>query len=163
ITGYGSSIVQGADNDLDFLGAAKAGDFAMVQLFQMRGGRVVGRDKRFLSNAEGASDVEILEAFMADYYGRAMQVPDLVLVPGSALDRGVWQEFLTSRAGKRVRVHTPQRGDKVELIAMAERNAATGLEAEIALLERRGEAPGVGELQKLLDLDSPPWRVEGFD
>src|SRR5690606_15970800 len=78
-------------------------------------------------------------------------------------DRGVWQEFLTSRAGKRVRGHTPQRGDKVELIAMAERNAATGLEAETALLERRGEAPGVGELQKLLDLDSPPWRVEGFD
>lgn len=163
ITGYGSSIVQGADNDLDFLGSAKAGDFAMVQLFQMRGGRVVGRDKRFLSNAEGASDVEILEAFMADYYGRAMQVPGLVLVPQTELDRGVWQEFLTSRAGKRVRVHTPQRGDKVELIAMAERNAATGLEAEIALLERRGEAPGVGELQKLLELESPPWRVEGFD
>ena len=163
ISGYGTSIVQGTDNDVDFLGAAKAGDFAMVQLFQMRGGRVVGRDKRFLSNAEGASDVEVLEAFMADYYGRVMQFPELVLVPEADLDLEVWQKYLSSRAGKRVRVHTPKRGDKVELVAMAQRNAATGLEAEIALLERRGEAPGVGELQKLLELESPPWRVEGFD
>ncbi|HZJ09585.1 MAG TPA: excinuclease ABC subunit UvrC [Trueperaceae bacterium] len=163
ITGYGSSVVQGVENDLDFLGLAKAGDFAMVQLFQLRGGRVVGRDKRFLSNAEGASDVEVLEAFMADYYGRAMQIPSLVLVPPSELDRDMWEKFLTSRVGKRVHVRTPQRGDKVELVAMAERNAVTGLEAEIALLERRGEAPGVGELQKLLELESPPWRVEGFD
>jgi len=46
---------------------------------------------------------------------------------------------------------------------MAQRNATTGLEAEIALLERRGEAPGVSELQKLLALESPPWRIEGFD
>ena len=163
ITGYGTSVVQGVENDLDFLGLAKAGDFAMVQLFQLRGGRVVGRDKRFLLNADGANDVEVLEAFMADYYGRAMQIPGLVLVPQSELDLGVWQEYLSGRVDKRVEVRVPQRGDKVELVAMAERNAVTGLEAELALLERRGEAPGVGELQKLLALDSPPWRIEGFD
>lgn len=46
---------------------------------------------------------------------------------------------------------------------MAQRNAITGVEAEIALLERRGEAPGVKELQQLLKLESPPWRVEGYD
>src|SRR5690606_7806326 len=85
ITGYGTSVVQGVENDLDFLGIAKAGDYSMVQLFQLRGGRVVGRDKRFLLNADGADDVEVLEAFMADYYGRAMQIPSLVLVPQTEL------------------------------------------------------------------------------
>ncbi len=163
VTGYDSSVVHGDTADLDFLGVAKAGDFAMVQLFQMRGGRVVGRDKRFLQNAEGATDEEVLEAFMADYYGRAMQVPPLVLVPASDLELGVWAEYLSGRAGRKVSVRVPRRGDKVELMEMAERNAATGVEAEIALLERRGEAPGVGELQKLLALESPPWRIEGFD
>ena len=163
VTGYDTSVVHSEADDLDFLGVAKAGDFAMVQLFQMRGGRVVGRDKRFLQNAEGASDAEVLEAFMADYYGRAMLVPPLVLVPESDLDLHVWTEYLSTRAGRRVEVRVPRRGDKVELMEMAQRNATTGLEAEIALLERRGEAPGVSELQKLLALESPPWRIEGFD
>ncbi len=163
VTGYDSSVVHSESDDLDFLGLAKAGDFAMVQLFQMRGGRVVGRDKRFLQNAEAATDEEVLEAFMADYYGRAMQVPPLVLVPPSDLDLGVWAHYLSGRAGRKVSVRVPRRGDKVELMEMAQRNAATGVEAEIALLERRGEAPGVSELQKLLELESPPWRIEGFD
>src|SRR5690606_29603576 len=74
ITGYDSSIVQGKADDLDFLGVAIAGNFAMVQLFQMRLGRVVGRDKRFLSNAAGASEAEVLERCMAEYYGRATPI-----------------------------------------------------------------------------------------
>src|SRR5690606_37512719 len=127
VTGYDSSVVHGEADDLDFLGFAKAGNYAMVQLFQMRGGRVVGRDKRFLQGAEGASAVEILEAFMADYYGRAMQVPPLVLVPQSDLDLGVWSDYLSSRAGRRVEMRTPRRGDMVELVEMAMRNASTGV------------------------------------
>ena len=163
ITGYDSSVVQGKADDLDFLGVAIAGNFAMVQLFQMRLGRVVGRDKRFLSNAAGASEAEVLERFMAEYYGQATQIAPQILVPDTELDADVWGRFLTSRAGRKVKVATPRRGDKVELMGMADRNARTGVEAEIALLERRGEAPGVGELQKLLELESPPWRIEGFD
>ncbi|ADI15088.1 excinuclease ABC subunit UvrC [Truepera radiovictrix] len=162
LTGYDSDVTRASEDDLDFLGVAQAGNFAMVQLFQMRRGRVVGRDKRFLTNAEGASPAEILERFMADYYGQAMQVPPLVLVP-QEIDLDVWSAFLSERAGKRVELRVPQRGDKVELMGMAERNAHTGLEAELALLERRGEAPGVKELQALVGLESAPYRIEGFD
>ncbi|MCC6310377.1 MAG: excinuclease ABC subunit UvrC [Trueperaceae bacterium] len=163
LTGYDSSVVMAGTDDLDFLGVAKAGDHAMVQLFQMRSGRVVGRDKRLMTNAESASDAEVLERFMSEYYGLATQLPPLVLVPQTELDQDVWQRFLTARAGRRVEVRTPQRGDKVELLGLAKRNAVSGVEAEIALLERRGEAPGVGELQRLLGLENPPWRIEGYD
>ena len=162
LTGYDSDVVQNHEDDLDFLGVAQAGNYAMVQLFQMRRGRVVGRDKRFLTNAEGASAGEILERFMADYYGQAMQLPPLVLVP-EALDETIWHAFLAERAGRKVELRTPQRGDKMDLMAMAERNAVTGLEAELALLERRGEAPGVKELQALAGLENAPYRIEGFD
>ncbi len=163
ITGYDSSIVQAGADDLDFLGVAKAGNLAMVQIFQMRNGRVVGRDKRLMTNAENATDGEILDRFMGDYYGVATQLPPLVLLPPSDLDLDMWHKFLGARAGKKVEVRVPQRGDKLELIELANRNAVTGVEAEIALLERRGEAPGVGELQRLLDLENPPWRIEGYD
>lgn len=162
LTGYDSDVARPSEDDLDFLGVARAGNFAMVQLFQMRRGRVVGRDKRFLTGAEGASDAEILERFMAEYYAQAMQVPPLVLVP-TDLDMGVWDAFLSERTGKRVELRVPQRGDKMDLMGMAERNAATGLEAELALLEKRGEAPGVQELQGLAGLENAPYRIEGFD
>ncbi len=167
LTGYDSTVVSARGDELDFLGVAVAGNYAMVQLFQMRRGRVVGRDKRFLTNVrpngEEAGTGEILERVLADYYGQATHVPPLVLLPESDLDAGVWREFLSSRAGRQVELRTPRRGDKVELVEMAHRNARTGVEAEIALLERRGEAPGVTELQQLVGLASPPWRIEGFD
>jgi excinuclease ABC subunit C len=163
LTGFESDVTRNSEEDLDFLGLAQAGNFAMVQLFQMRHGRVVGHDKRFLTNAAGAERGEILERFMGEYYSQAMQVPPLVLVPPSELERGVWCRFLSERAGRRVELRVPQRGDKIDLMRMAERNAKTGVEAEIALLERRGEAPGIAELQQLIGLSSPPYRIEGFD
>ncbi len=163
LTGYDSDVARASGEDLDFLGVAQAGNYAMVQLFQMRRGRVVGRDKRFLTNAQDASAGEVLERFMADYYAQATHVPPLILIPASDLDIEVWEAFLSERAGRRVEVRVPRRGDKLELLAMAERNARTGVEAELALLERRGEAPGVKELQQLASLPSPPWRIEGFD
>jgi len=163
VTGWDSNVMAAGAEDLDFLGLAVAGNLAMVQLFQMRAGRVVGRDKRLLTNAAGASEAEILERFMADYYGQAMLLPPLVLVPDAGLDEPMWEKFLGDRRGRKVQLRVPRRGDKVELMNMAQRNAVTGVEAEIALLERRGEAPGVGELQELLQLESPPWRIEGFD
>ena len=99
---------------------------------------------------------------MADYYAQAMQVPPLILIPNE-VDTAIWQTFLSERAKKRVELRVPQRGDKLELMGMAERNAVTGLEAELALLEKRGEAPGVKELQQLAELENPPYRIEGYD
>ncbi|MDZ7799780.1 MAG: excinuclease ABC subunit UvrC [Trueperaceae bacterium] len=163
VTGYDSEVARQPGLDLDFLGFAVAGSYAMVQMFQMRRGRVTGRDTRFLRNAKDAGEDEILERFMADYYRQATYVPPLVLVPSDALDRDTWEAFLSERAGRRVELRRPRRGDKVDLVDMANRNARTGVDAELARLERRGDAPGVGELQELLGLDEPPWRIEGYD
>ena len=149
--------------DMDFLGVAQAGEFAMVQHFQMRAGRVIGRDKRFLTGAEDSSEEEILKAFMRDYYGVAMQIPPLVLVPTEFEDKDVWEEFMTSRAHRRVELRHPQRGEKVDLLEMATRNALNGLEAELALLDKRGENPGLEGLQEVLALPARPWRIEGYD
>lgn len=163
LTGFESDMERQSSEDLDFLGLAQAGNYAMVQLFQMRRGRVVGHDKRFLTNAADAGRGEILERFMSDYYGQATQIPPLVLLPPSDVEVPVWQEYLSGRAGRRVELRVPRRGDKIQLMNMAERNALTGVESEIALLERRGEAPGVAELRDLLELEEAPYRIEGFD
>ncbi|WP_027460519.1 excinuclease ABC subunit UvrC [Deinococcus murrayi] len=152
------------ETDLDFLGAAQAGEYAMVQLFRMRGGRVVGRDKRFLTDAEGGGDLgEVLGAFVGDYYAQATHVPPLILLPAEFEDAPAWSALLSERAGRRVEMRTPKRGDKVDLIEMAQRNAAAGLESELALLERRGDHPGLDALREVLALPERPWRIEGYD
>ncbi|RTR28283.1 excinuclease ABC subunit UvrC [Deinococcus radiophilus] len=149
--------------DLDFLGVAQAGEYAMVQLFRMRGGRVVSRDKRFLSSGEDSTSGEVLTAFMQDYYTQATHLPPLVLLPTELEDMALWNDFLTERAGHRVSVRIPQRGDKVDLVEMAQRNAGHGLESELAVLERRGDHPGLDALREVLALPDRPWRIEGYD
>ncbi|GBF06628.1 excinuclease ABC subunit C, uvrC [Deinococcus aerius] len=152
------------ETDLDFLGVAQAGEYAMVQLFRLRGGRVVGRDKRFLTDAEGGGDVgEVLGAFVQDYYSQATHVPPLILLPAEFEDAPIWSAFLSEKAGHRVEMRTPKRGDKVDLVDMAQRNAQNGLESELALLERRGDHPGLDALREVLALPDRPWRIEGYD
>ncbi len=160
---YSSDALHARGDDLDFLGVAQAGNFAMVQLFQMRIGRVVGRDKRFLTNANDASSAELLDSFMSSYYKQATHIPPLILIPEGEVEINLWQTFLSERSKHKVELRVPQRGEKVELMEMASRNAKTSLEAELALLEKRGEAPGVKELQRLAELENQPYRIEGFD
>lgn len=163
MTSVDSDVQKSVREDIDFLGLARAGRYAMVQLFQMRKGRVVGNDKRFLTNADGAPDTEVLERMMAEYYQQTTFIPPLVLVPDVGLDLELWQSTLGQAAGRNVEVRIPQRGEKVDLVGMATRNATVGVESEVALLERRGEAPGVAEVQSLLGLAEPPYRIEGYD
>ncbi len=152
-----------AGEDMDFLGVAQAGEYAMVQHFQMRNGKVVGRDKRFLTGAEDATPDEILKTFLADYYGVAMQLPPLILLPVEFDDKETWEAFLTERAHKKIELRFPQRGEKVDILEMASRNAQIGLESELALLEKRGENPGLEALREALALPERPWRIEGYD
>ncbi|MFC4453415.1 excinuclease ABC subunit UvrC [Deinococcus sonorensis] len=151
------------ETDLDFLGFAQAGEFAMVQLFRMRGGRVVGRDKRFLTGAEESDAGEVIGAFVQDYYAQATHVPPLILLPTEYEDAPLWGELLSERAERRIEMRTPKRGDKLELIEMAGRNAQAGLESELALLEKRGDHPGLDALREVLSLPERPWRIEGYD
>src|SRR5690625_7934778 len=99
---------------------------------------------------------------MAECYTAAMSIPPIILLPPSEQKHDTWTKLLSERAGRRVELRTPQRGDKVELMGMAHRNAVTGLESELALPEPRGEAPGVKELQQLLQREDPPWRIAGY-
>jgi len=163
VTGYDSSVARSPGMDLDFLGYAVAGSYAAVQIFQMRQGRVVGREARFVINAEDAPSSEIIERVMTEHYRQQLRIPPLVLLPDVEIDLDTWEGFLRERGGSSVEVRIPQRGDKVDLIELANRNARTAVDAELAALERRGEAPGVKELREQLGLEDPPWRIEGFD
>ncbi|WP_293169554.1 excinuclease ABC subunit UvrC [Oceanithermus sp.] len=149
--------------DVDVVGLARSGPYAMVQLFQIRGGRMLGRTSRFVENAGEASDTEVLEAFLRDYYLVASPLPPLVLLPLATEGQEVFARVLAERAGRRVELRVPKRGEKVRLVQFASENARAGLEVELARLEKRGDHPALASLQRALGLSRRPWRIEGYD
>ena len=161
------SIQQQAYNlklgDLDFLGLSRAGSYAEVQLYQMRSGRIIGRNSRFVEGVEEASDEELLDAFLRSYYLEASPLPRLILLPREVDDAQALAAYLLTRSGYKVTIHTPKRGEKLKLVEFANRNANAGLETEMRLLERRGDHPALKALAELLKLTHRPFRIEGYD
>lgn len=148
--------------DLDFLGFARAGNYVSLQLYQMRGGQMLGRVNRFVEGVAEDSNQELLEAFMRDYYLEATPLPPLVLLPFEVESQEALADFLSSK-GRKVEVRIPQRGDKTRLIELAQSNAQMALETELKLQERKGNHPGLKSLMEVLQLSRTPYRVEGYD
>ncbi len=160
---------QGADRretgSLDVIGIAAAEDRAAVQVFPLRGGKMVDRHAFHLENVEGQDVTTILEAFCLEYYGNAPAIPPQIVVPMDVGDVTALGEWLTERRGARVEVRAPARGEKRRLAGLAAQNAALALESEAAQSEqkrlRRVEA--LEELREALNLESLPLRIECFD
>ncbi|TMJ10470.1 MAG: excinuclease ABC subunit UvrC [Bacillati bacterium ANGP1] len=155
-------IVSKAGEDRDILAVAQDGDLGCVQIFFVRGGRVIGQEHFLLRGTRGVAGAESLGAFLSQFYETATSVPPQILLPEPVPEREVIERWLTERRGGRVELVTPQRGERVRLVAMARENAALHLAEERA---RIGDAagPGVRELQDLLHLDAPPVRIECYD
>lgn len=154
-----------ARTELDLAAMARHDDQAAVQLFVVRNGKMLGRDVFFLDAPRDVADDEVLESFLLQYYARATSVPREVLVPRSLADTADLEAFLAAKRGTTVRIRTPQRGEKRELMELAARNAAEALAREAARwLADQGKTLGaLEELAAALGLSGPPMRIECYD
>src|SRR5437773_1572599 len=154
-----------ARTELDLVGMARQDNQAAVQIFNVRGGKMVGRDVFMLEAAHEASDQEVLTSFLEQFYARATSIPPSVLVRHSLPDAGVLEAFLAGRRGGPVHLRTPQRGEKRELMELAERNAAETLAREHArwLADQGKTLAALEELASALNLPTVPMRIECYD
>ena len=154
-----------ARTELDLVGLARQDNQAAVQLFAVRGGKMVGRDVFLLDAAREAPDEEVLSSFIEQFYTRATSVPPQVLVPTVLPDAAGIEAFLADRRGGPVHLRVPRRGEKRELMELALRNAAETLAREHARwLADQGRTLGaLEELAAALDLTGPPMRIECYD
>ena len=158
------NIVTGA-GDQDVLGLARMGGQSCVQVFFVRSGKMVGRDRFMLSGGETESDGEILAAFVKQYYNESSFIPREILTPAALPETDLLTSWLTQRKAGAVHLLTPQRGTKRELVLLAGENATEALrqrsEREEAREGKRSAA--VQELAERLELDILPQRIECFD
>lgn len=118
--------------DLDVVGFAKDSTGICLQIFFVRGGKLIGRDNFFLQD-DGDSEQDVLTAFVKQYYNEASFVPREILLPvlPESDELTVMAEWLTEKAGRKVELLQPQRGTKRELLHLASENAVKLLEERL--------------------------------
>ena len=149
----------------DIIGFAADGDRAVVQIFPLRGGKMVDRHSFHLENVGGQDVTTILESFCLEYYGSAPSVPPQIIVPRDAGDLSALAQFLTEKRGAKVEVRMAERGEKRRLQLLADENAVHALESEQAQSDQRRarRVEAVEELREALNLESLPIRIECYD
>lgn len=158
-------VVASSYEDLDVFGLAQDQRGAIVQVFQVREGKLVGREYFPLTEGEETKPVEIIEAFLPQYYDNSGFIPKEILLPFDLESMAALGTWLDEQRGSKVNLRVPQKGDKAKLLQMAKENADLLLKQvrfrEEQSLKRTAEI--LNQLQQDLSLDKPPLRIEGFD
>jgi excinuclease ABC subunit C len=159
------SVERQSVGNVDVIGFAVEGDRAVVQIFPLRGGKMIDRYSFHLENVGGQDLNTVLESFCLEYYGSVPSVPPQIVVPRDAGDLSALAEFLSDKRGARVEVRSAERGEKRRLQQLADENARHALVTEQAATDqkraRRVEA--LEELREALNLESLPLRIECYD
>jgi excinuclease ABC subunit C len=150
---------------VDVIGIAASGRAAAVQVFPLRGGRLVDRHTFYLENEAGEDVPQLLESFCLEYYGGAPSVPPLIVVPPDVGPTDALADYLSDLRGSRVEVRPSRRGEKRRLQELAQQNAELALESDAANRERKRlrRVEALEELRECLNLESLPLRIECFD
>jgi len=151
--------------DVDVLGLALEGDHGVVQIFPLRGGKMIDRYSFHVENVEEQDVTAVLEAFCVEYYGATPSVPPQIVVPQEAGDLSALEQLLTECRGSRVEVRRALRGEKRRLAELAAENAQQALASEQAAVatRRARRVEALEELREALNLESLPLRIECFD
>lgn len=157
-------ITDSSGEDRDILAVAKDSEDAVVQVFFIRGGRLIGRDHFFLRNASEDSKSKILESFIKQFYAGTPFIPSELMLQEEIEEREILEQWLSKKKEQKVRIKVPKKGEKEKLVELARTNAALVLNTDKERLKREeGRTIGaVKEIEKLLGL-SGIVRMEAYD
>ena len=151
------------ERDVDIFGYYREGRQLALQLFTMREGHIVGRREFFWEDLreDEFDPASFLSDVLAQYYS-SDYVPKEIHVPVDFEDRELLEQALTARKGRRVKIQHTQRGEKRDLIDLAEKNAKLAFEQRFRVLKPDMKLV-LEELQETLELPRFPARIESFD
>jgi excinuclease ABC subunit C len=152
--------------DSDVIAMARSNGEACVQVFFIRGGKLIGREYFLLEGAADAPDANVMSEFIKQFYDQAPVIPPQVLLPHEIEEAQIIKQWLRARrAGESVEILIPRAGQQQELIQMAAENAAETLASLQAQwqADKHKQEQALGELQAALNLVGPPNRIECYD
>ncbi len=157
-------ITDSSGEDRDILAVATEEEDAVVQVFFIRGGRLIGREHFYLRITKGESESSILDSFIKQYYAGTPFVPGELMLPEEIEEKALLEEWLSVKRGQKVTIRVPKKGTKEKLVELAANNARLVLSKDKERLKREeGRTIGaVKEIAGLLGLDGIS-RMEAYD
>ena len=147
-----------SENNIDVIGVYKNELSVCIEVFFVRGSKMIDREHYFLSELKEMEISEIVSGFIKQYYIEKPDLPNRIMIQEEIDDKEIIEEWLTSRAGRKVELKTPQKGEKQRFVEMAIKNA------EITLENKSKEKFDIlNELKEVLDLSELPRKIETFD
>ena len=157
-------IFKTMEGDEDFINIDQDEKDSCIQVFFSRDGKILGREHFIFENTANESIAEILEEFIASFYGGTAKVPKTIYVP-EINEVELMEEYLTIKRGSKVWIKVPQKGQKKDMLEMVKNNAKITLEKfkDKYLKDKEMNRISLQELQNLLELDEWPTRIEAYD
>ena len=157
-------IFKTMEGDEDFINIDQDEKDSCIQVFFSRDGKILGREHFIFENTANESIAEILEEFIASFYGGTAKVPKTIYVP-EVNEVELMEEYLTIKRGSKVWLKVPQKGQKKDMLEMVKNNAKITLEKfkDKYLKDKEINRIALQELQNLLQLDEWPARIEAYD
>jgi excinuclease ABC subunit C len=161
----GQRIATTVKGEQDAIAFAQDKDQAYVQVFFIRGGKLIGRESFLLQGTRYEEPSQIMTSFIKQFYDSSPYIPPLLLLQHPVEDMATIQSWLQSKRGKRVNIQVPRRGNKKQLLNIVAENAEQGLEQlKIKqLASPTALSAALDEIKRELALPRLPARMEGYD
>jgi len=163
--GQRQQVMRTVNTDQDVVAFAREDGSAVVQIFYIRNGKLIGAEPFALQNTEDEDDAQLLASFLTQFYDHAAEVPPNILLAEHVEEPMIIERWLTQKRGQKVEISVPRKGEKRELVEMATANAHRKL-AEIRaswMDSEKRSLLGLRELTTILQLAELPRRIECFD
>ncbi len=157
-------ITNDDEEDRDIIGIAKNGNDAVVQVFFVRQGKMIGREHHHIGETEELTETEVLTEFVKRYYTGTPFVPHEIMLPMEIGESDVIEEWLSFVKGRKVKLLTPKVGSKEKFVELANKNALLVLnqDMEKILREEKTTKGAVEELGNIIGIEGIG-RIEAFD
>jgi excinuclease ABC subunit C len=146
------------ENDIDVIGLARNEITVCIEVFFVRHSKMIGREHYFFNEMGDITNEELLSSFVKQYYINKEEIPHKIMLKEKLEDSEIIEEILSKKVGRKVELKSPQKGEKLRFVEMAEKNALVTLENKA-----KDRYDILMELKEILNMDKMPRKIETYD
>ena len=147
-----------SENNIDVIGMAKSELEVCIEIFFVRGSKMIRREHYFFDNLGDMKDSEIVSGFIKQYYIDSLEIPNKIMIRDNLEDEKALEEWLASKTTHKVEIHSTKRGGKLRFVEMAEKNSKVTLDNK-----EKNQNAILLELKEKLKMDRLPRKIETYD
>ena len=147
-----------SENNIDVIGIYKNELSVCVEIFFVRSSKMIGREHYFFDDLKDMPEEEIASGFIKQFYMNTIDFPNKIMLRYNLEEKEILEKFLSNISKKHVEIKSPQKGEKLRFVEMAELNSKITLENRV-----KDKAEILKELKEVLKLEKLPLKIESFD